>query len=94
MPADAAEIVRLAGSLTKAQQHVVSELEPGYKHRATFFSGSVASRLSQPTKDRPALVAREMTMGGRIAWYGLNEVGLALRDHLRTRAAQHDREVG
>lgn len=94
MPADAAEIVRLADGLTDAQRHIVSELKPGWKHRPTFFSGSAASRLSQPTKDRPALVFRELTMGGRIAWYGLTEDGAAVREHLRARAAQHDHEVG
>jgi hypothetical protein len=90
------DLMELADSLGSQQRKVILKLT-STPRRAIDFSGDVAARLRLPAKRRPALVDRHMRHdhGRRIAWYFLNEDGLAVAAALRARSsliegANHD----
>lgn len=84
MPADAAEIVRLAESLSEAQRLAIYP-GPGNPDYARAKTRPTMARLHALglTRDVPGY-------GGSL----LTPIGSAVREHLRARAAQHDHEVG
>jgi hypothetical protein len=107
MPADAAEIVRLAEALTDTQRLDLTERwdqfcdkdelsgnrDPDEYTADLLLDGFADMRGVEPDDlDNPFAYERGIEEGGWL--YELTPLGRALRDHLRARAAQHGHEVG